>query len=78
MAETLQNYPSAGTDIQVEDKVSFLGNVSKKAAMYHGRVPYLRRLPFPALAIIILIALVNAAVWVAVGIVLVSNTCIGK
>ncbi|KAK0660620.1 High-affinity nickel transport protein nic1 [Lasiodiplodia hormozganensis] len=70
MAEPLQNYPSAGTDIQVEDKVSFLGNVSKKAEMYHGRVPYLRRLPFPALAIIILIALVNAAVWVAVGIVL--------
>ncbi|KAL1650892.1 hypothetical protein SLS58_001011 [Diplodia intermedia] len=70
MAEPLQNVPSAGDSVAPEDKITFLGNVSKKAEMYHGRVPYLRRLPFPALAIIILIAVVNAAVWVAVGIVL--------
>ncbi|KAL0259765.1 hypothetical protein SLS55_005505 [Diplodia seriata] len=70
MAEPLQIVPSAGNSVATEDKITFLGNVSKKAEMYHGRVPYLRRLPFPALAIIILIAVVNAAVWVAVGIVL--------
>ncbi|OJD34879.1 high-affinity nickel-transporter [Diplodia corticola] len=62
--------PSAGNRVVAEDKVTFLGNVSKKAEMYHGRVPYLRRLPFSALAIIIVIAMVNAAAWVAVGIVL--------
>ncbi|OMP85792.1 High-affinity nickel transport protein nic1 [Diplodia seriata] len=73
MAEPLQIVPSAGNSVATEDKITFLGNVSKKAEMYHGRVPYLRRLPFPALAIIILIAVVNAAVWVAVGIVLVSH-----
>ncbi|EOD47792.1 putative high affinity nickel transport protein nic1 protein [Neofusicoccum parvum UCRNP2] len=71
MAEPLQQYPSTGgATAGEEDKRSFLADFSKKAEMYHGRVPYLRRLPFSALAIIFLIALVNAVVWVAVGIVL--------
>lgn len=72
MAEPLQHYPAAGDSIAADDKVTFLRNVSKKAKMYHGRVPYLRRLPFSAIAVIFLVALANAVVWVAVGIVLVS------
>lgn len=73
MAEPLPNYPSADGVVAGEDKQSLLGNFSKKAEMYHGRIPYLRRLPFSALTIIFLIAFANAAVWVAVGIVLVSS-----
>ncbi|KAK7732064.1 hypothetical protein SLS57_001044 [Botryosphaeria dothidea] len=64
------HYPAAGDSIAADDKVTFLRNVSKKAKMYHGRVPYLRRLPFSAIAVIFLVALANAVVWVAVGIVL--------
>ena len=36
------------------------------------RVPALRRVPVPALAIIVLIALINVAVWVGVAIILVN------
>ena len=41
-----------------------------KAEHYHERTPFLRRLPGPAIAIILLIAVVNVFVWVACGIVL--------
>lgn len=45
---------------------------SNKASDYHSRVPYLNKLPFPALAIIVTLIIINILVWVAVGIVLVS------
>lgn len=41
--------------------------------MYHSRIPYLRRLPFPAIAIILTLIMVNLLVWAAVGIVLVRS-----
>jgi high-affinity nickel-transport protein len=50
---------------------SLLKSWSNKASEYHARVPYLSRLPFPALAIILTLILVNLFVWAAVGIVLV-------
>ena len=56
-----------------DDKPSFLKSLSSKAAVYHGRVPYISKLPFPAVAIIIVIAVVNVLVWAAVGIVLVRQ-----
>ena len=56
-----------------DDKPSFLKSFSSKAAVYHGRVPYISKLPFPAVAIIIVIAVVNVLVWTAVGIVLVCQ-----
>jgi high-affinity nickel-transport protein len=52
-------------------KPSFFRNVSNKASYYHSRVPYLQRLPFPAIAIIATLIVVNILVWAAVGIVLV-------
>lgn len=54
-----------------ENKPSFFGNVSAKASNYHARVPYLRKLPFAAIAIIATLIIINALVWAAVGIVLV-------
>lgn len=53
------------------DKTSYLQNVSQKASTYHSRIPYLRRLPFPAIAIIVTLIVVNLLVWAAVGVVLV-------
>ncbi|KAF2763376.1 NicO-domain-containing protein [Pseudovirgaria hyperparasitica] len=55
------------------ERQTLLKSFSDKAAVYHDRVPYLRKLPFNALAIILFIAFVNAVVWVAVGIVLHFN-----
>jgi antibiotic biosynthesis monooxygenase (ABM) superfamily enzyme len=54
-------------------KSSFFHNASNKASEYHSRVPYLRRLPFPVIAIIVTLILVNLLVWAAVGIVLVGE-----
>ncbi|KAL8788655.1 MAG: hypothetical protein Q9213_001583 [Squamulea squamosa] len=48
----------------------FKDHVHTKAKGYHSKTPGLSKIPFPAIAIIIGIALVNALVWVAVGIVL--------
>jgi high-affinity nickel-transport protein len=53
---------------------SLLKNWSNKASGYHARVPYLSRLPFPALAIIVTLIVVNLLVWAAVGIVLVRDS----
>jgi high-affinity nickel-transport protein len=53
-------------------KPSFFRNVSNKASKYHARVPYLQKLPFPAIAIIVTLIVVNLLVWAAVGIVLVK------
>jgi high-affinity nickel-transport protein len=47
---------------------------SKKAALYHERIPGLKRLPLPVVAIILSIGVANILVWVVVGIVLVSPT----
>ncbi|KAK3702204.1 hypothetical protein LTR37_015036 [Vermiconidia calcicola] len=41
-----------------------------KAENYHEKIPYLRSLPGPAIAIILFVAAVNVLVWVACGIVL--------
>ncbi|KAF7443139.1 HoxN High-affinity nickel permease [Pyrenophora tritici-repentis] len=53
-----------------DNKLSFFQNASSKASAYHSRIPYLRRLPFAAIAIIITLIAVNLLVWAAVGIVL--------
>jgi high-affinity nickel-transport protein len=55
-------------------KPSFFHKVSTKASRYHARVPYLQKLPFPVIAIIAPLIVVNLLVWAAVGIVLVCLT----
>jgi high-affinity nickel-transport protein len=54
-------------------KPSFLRQATTKASQYHSRVPYLQKLPFPAIAIILTLIIVNLLVWAAVGVVLVSR-----
>lgn len=73
MAESRESRPSSGGMEEMEiGEQSLLKNWSNKASMYHSRVPYLKKLPFPALAIIATLVIVNLLVWAAVGIVLVS------
>ncbi|KZM18973.1 metal ion binding [Ascochyta rabiei] len=55
-------------------KPSFFANVSNKASTYHARVPYLSKLPFPAIAIIVTLIAINVVVWAAIGVVLHFNT----
>ncbi|KAI9702556.1 MAG: hypothetical protein M1836_001036 [Candelina mexicana] len=47
--------------------------LSNKAASCHERTPILRSLPLPVVSIILTIAAVNVAVWIAVGVVLHFN-----
>ncbi|KAF2248369.1 NicO-domain-containing protein [Trematosphaeria pertusa] len=71
MAESRESRPSSGGMEEMEiGEQSLLKNWSNKASMYHSRVPYLKKLPFPALAIIATLVIVNLLVWAAVGIVL--------
>ena len=46
-------------------------SVRKRAELYHGRTPGVRKMPLPAVSITIGLVFVNVLVWVAVGIVLV-------
>jgi len=54
-----------------EGRLSLFKNFSKRASLAHSRVPYLSKLPFAAVAIIITLIIVNILVWAAVGVVLV-------
>ncbi|KAL8828143.1 MAG: hypothetical protein Q9170_006726 [Blastenia crenularia] len=42
----------------------------KKAREYHSKAPGLSKLPFPVIAIIVGVALINALIWIATGIVI--------
>ena len=53
-------------------KRSLLRNFTKQSKAYHDRIPYVNKLPFSAIAVIVLVGCVNAIVWAAVGVVLVS------
>ncbi|KAF1967735.1 high affinity nickel transport protein nic1 [Bimuria novae-zelandiae CBS 107.79] len=55
-------------------EISAFKSWTNKAARCHSRVPYLNKLPFPAISIIITLIVVNILVWVAVGIVLHFHT----
>jgi high-affinity nickel-transport protein len=65
--------PSSVVGSDAESKPSFFRNASNKVSIYHAQIPYLRRLPFPVIAIIITLIAVNLLVWAAVGIVLVRE-----
>lgn len=55
-----------------DEERSFLKKATDRAVVYHGRVPYLSKLPFRAVAIIVALVLVNLVVWAATGVVLAS------
>jgi high-affinity nickel-transport protein len=46
--------------------------LKNRSEHYHAKIPVLKRLPFPSIAIIALLVFVNILVWIVVGIVLVS------
>ncbi|KAF1997091.1 high affinity nickel transport protein nic1 [Amniculicola lignicola CBS 123094] len=62
------------TETDIDSKPSVFRDFSNKASGYHSRVPYLSKLPFKAVAIIVTIAVVNILVWAAVGAVLHFHT----
>jgi hypothetical protein len=55
----------------VENKRSWMKSISTKASTVHAKVPGIRKLPFSAVSIIVLLVVVNVAVWIIAGIVLV-------
>ena len=60
-----------GSDDADSKNVLYL-RLRAKGRHYHAKVPILNRLPFPSIAIISLLVVVNLSIWIAVGIVLVS------
>ncbi|KAH6625795.1 high-affinity nickel-transport protein-domain-containing protein [Boeremia exigua] len=71
----MANSPTPSHVLNAEtNKPTLFSNVSKKASEYHSRVPYISKLPFPAIAIIVTLIVVNLIVWAAVGVVLHFNT----
>ncbi len=75
MASLVIADPPQDEEAQVEEtpdrEFSLKASVLKKAETSHGKLPGIRRIPLPAIGIILLIAVVNLAVWIGVGIVLV-------
>lgn len=57
----------------MEEAQSTRHKIWQKVIKHHERVPGIRRLPAPALAIIVLLILVNALVWIGCGVVLSFN-----
>jgi high-affinity nickel-transport protein len=57
-----------------ETRSPLIQRVRKKATTYHEKIPYLRKLPGSALAIVLFLVLVNLLVWTACAIVLHFHT----
>jgi high-affinity nickel-transport protein len=57
-----------------ESRQPLLHRMRKKAVAYHEQIPYLRRLPGSAIAIILFLVFVNLIVWIACAIVLHFHT----
>ena len=49
---------------------SFFNKLHTKAVFYHGKTPGIAKLPFPVVAIILLLVFINLLVWAAAGILL--------
>lgn len=64
------NGPDEDGDRDVE---SLKSSLLRHAETTHGRLPGIRKIPLPAIGIIVLVAVVNMVVWVVVGIVLVCS-----
>lgn len=64
---------AGSADLESLEANPLIKRFEAKTKLYHERTPLLRSLPLPAVAIVGLLVLVNIAVWVAVGIVLVSR-----
>jgi hypothetical protein len=52
---------------------AFVDSLKRKTIAYHAQVPLLKKLPAPVIGIILALALFNAIIWAAVGVVLVSG-----
>jgi hypothetical protein len=65
-----------------EERRSIKKAFLRRAETTHGKLPGIRKIPLPAIGIIVLIALINLVVWAVVGIVLVRlvliDVCIVK
>jgi high-affinity nickel-transport protein len=63
-------------DAGAAERTPMLKKLQTQAEYYHNRIPWIRRLPGPALAIIALLVGVQLVVWTAVGIVLHFHTAL--
>lgn len=47
--------------------------LSKRAIEYHAKIPLIKKLPIAAVSIILAVAVANAVIWAAIGVVLVGQ-----
>ncbi|KAF2150677.1 high-affinity nickel transport protein-like protein [Myriangium duriaei CBS 260.36] len=57
-------------DDDLTSKPTLVKKLLAKSRPYHARIPFLRALPLPAVAIVLFVALVNAVIWAVAGVVL--------
>ena len=65
---------SSGPAQTLETRHTLFYKIQLTAESYHEKIPFLRRLPGPAIAIILFVTAVNLLVWVACGVVLAFHT----
>lgn len=58
------------------ERQPFVARLKKRAGQYHENIPWIRTLPGPAVAIILLLVVVQILVWIAVGVVLHFHTAL--
>lgn len=71
---TTAGHSDITTDNMDDANQPLLRRMRKKAVAYHEQIPYLRRLPGSAIAIILFLVFVNLIVWIACAIVLHFHT----
>jgi high-affinity nickel-transport protein len=73
MASLVENAPADSRSLEADRKWS-LQPLLRHAERSHQKMPGIRKIPLRAISIILFIALLNAIVWIAAAIVLVSLT----
>ena len=61
-----------------DTKHPYIHRMCKQASAYHERIPYLRRLPGSAIAMILLLVAINLTIWIACAIVLHFHTSLAS
>jgi high-affinity nickel-transport protein len=62
---------------EIDDKKWSTKSLIRHAERSHSRLPGIRKVPLRSIGVILLVALVNVVVWVAVAIVLVCSLLLG-
>jgi hypothetical protein len=72
--------PTDGMLVEIgpqDDSEAAPPGISERIAQYHARIPYLGKMPFRVVSIILILIMVNLVAWAAIAVVLVGFICSG-